>query len=109
MLSALLPFLLAACATVPVAEPEVPTTVAPADITTETSSTEPTATLLNPSAAPLAEAKPEEPQYGNFPEDVLSRAILAELAGQRGNTQQSLDEYVALAHETGDLNIIKRT
>lgn len=61
------------------------------------------------SAAKPAVLKPEEPKYGNFPEDVLARAILAELAGQRGDTAASLDEYVRLSRETGDLNIIKRT
>jgi tetratricopeptide (TPR) repeat protein len=68
-------------------------------------------TVATPAAEPVVEtpAEPEEPKYGNFSEDVLSRAILAELAGQRGQTQQSLDEYLVLARETGDLNIIKRT
>ncbi|HEY0961969.1 MAG TPA: tetratricopeptide repeat protein [Pseudomonadales bacterium] len=51
----------------------------------------------------------EEPRYGNFDEDILARAILAELAGQRGDTAQSLAEYVELSRETGDLNVIKRT
>jgi tetratricopeptide (TPR) repeat protein len=49
------------------------------------------------------------PEYGNFSEDILTRAILAELAGQRGYNQQALDEYLVLARETGDLNIIQRT
>jgi tetratricopeptide (TPR) repeat protein len=62
----------------------------------------------NANAAP-AEPEPPEPAYGNFSEDVLTRAILAELAGQRGYNQQALDEYQALAKETGDLNVIKRT
>ena len=71
----------------------------PADTadTTETTETE-----ITP------DSKPAEPRYGNFSEDVLTRAILAELAGQRGHNQQALDDYVILARETGDLNIVKR-
>lgn len=59
--------------------------------------------------APAADAAAKEPEFGNFSEDILTRALLAELAGQRGYTQQSLDDYLALARETGDLNVIKRT
>ena len=51
----------------------------------------------------------DDPEYGNFPEDVLSRAIIAELAGQRGRDEQALDDYVVLARETGNLSIIQRT
>ena len=51
----------------------------------------------------------EEIQYGNFSEDILTRVILAELAGQRGLNQEALDEYQALARETGDIGIIKRS
>lgn len=51
---------------------------------------------------------PAAPQFGNFSEDILTRTILAELAGQRGYNQQALDEYLVLARETGDLNVIQR-
>jgi tetratricopeptide (TPR) repeat protein len=57
---------------------------------------------------PIAE-EPKEPEYGNFPEDVLSRAIIAELAGQRGRDEQALNDYVTLARETRNLSIIQRT
>jgi tetratricopeptide (TPR) repeat protein len=58
-------------------------------------------------ATPASEAA--DPQYGTFSEDVLSRAIIAELAGQRGYDQQALDDYLALARETDNLSIIQRT
>ncbi len=107
LLSALLPLFLTACATSPVAQQ-------PADVSPPAAAPEApaaTATLINDGAGVAAPVAPveEEIRYGNFSEDVLARAILAELAGQRGDTQQSLDEYLALARETGDLNIIKRT
>ncbi len=94
----LLPLFLTACATsVPVTPAEPETLVAEAPAAPAVTQAE-------------AEAAAEEIiQYGNFSEDVLARAILAELAGQRGLTEQSLNEYVVLARETGDLNIIKRT
>ncbi len=99
--SLLLPLFLAACAT------QVPTPGIDAAAQPETPAADTTvATLI---ADPPVAAAVEEPRYGNFSEDVLARAILAELAGQRGQTQESLDEYVVLARETGDLNIIKRT
>ncbi|MES2606182.1 MAG: tetratricopeptide repeat protein [Pseudomonadota bacterium] len=53
------------------------------------------------------DAKDKE-EYGNFTEDQLSRAILAELAGQRGQNDVALTEYVALARETGNVSIIQR-
>lgn len=63
----------------------------------------------SPSIAPDLPEPEEEIQYANFPEDILNRVIMAELAGQRGFRQQSLIEYSELARETHDLNIIKRT
>lgn len=51
---------------------------------------------------------PEEIQYGNFPEDILTRVIIAEMAGQRGYNQKALNDYLELARETRDINIIKR-
>lgn len=55
---------------------------------------------------PLPE--PVEIQYGNFDEDVLTRVIIAEMAGQRGYNQKALEDYLALARETNDINIIRR-
>jgi len=52
--------------------------------------------------------EPEEIQYANFDEDVLARVIIAEMAGQRGYNQKALEDYLALARETKDINIIKR-
>ena len=61
------------------------------------------------SAEPSEESPATEEQaFGTFSEDVLSRAIIAELAGQRGYDQQALDDYLALARETGNLSIIQR-
>ena len=61
------------------------------------------------SAEPSSESPATEEQaFGTFSEDVLSRAIIAELAGQRGYDQQALDDYLALARETGNLSIIQR-
>jgi tetratricopeptide (TPR) repeat protein len=52
---------------------------------------------------------PVEIEYGRFPEDVLARSIMAELALQRGRNQEALELYSALAQETGNLSIIQRT
>ncbi len=60
-------------------------------------------------ATEQASDTPDDPEYGNFPEDVLSRAIIAELAGQRGKDEQALDDYVTLARETRNPSIIQRT
>lgn len=46
--------------------------------------------------------------YGSFPEDILTRVIIAEMAGQRGYNQTALTEYLSLARETNDLGIIRR-
>ncbi|MGA0933963.1 MAG: tetratricopeptide repeat protein [Pseudohongiellaceae bacterium] len=51
---------------------------------------------------------PEEIKYGSFSEEILTRVILAEMAGQRGMNQKALEDYVALARETNDINIIRR-
>ncbi len=96
--------LLASCAT-----PIVPAPESAAVPVAEQSAAE-SASVEAGDQTETAEATPDpEPRYGTFSEDVLARTILAELAGQRGYTQQSLDEYLQLAQETGDLNIIKRT
>lgn len=51
---------------------------------------------------------PVDIEYGHFSEDVLARVIIAEMAGQRGYNQKALNDYLELARETNDLNIIKR-
>ncbi len=62
-----------------------------------------------------AEQSPPQPipapvdiEYGHFSEDILARVIIAEMAGQRGYNQKALNDYMELARETNDLNIIKR-
>ncbi|MFL2840520.1 MAG: tetratricopeptide repeat protein [Pseudohongiellaceae bacterium] len=50
----------------------------------------------------------EEIVYGHFPEDILTRVIIAEMSGQRGYNQAALDDYLLLAQETNDLGIIRR-
>ncbi len=57
---------------------------------------------------PPALPPPEEIEYGSFSEDVLNRVIIAEMAGQRGYNQKALADYLELARETNDINIIKR-
>lgn len=68
-----------------------------------------------PAATPATETQsseqtPAEPKeaFGNFTEDQLSRSILAELAGQRGQNDVALAEYIALARETNNISIIQR-
>ncbi len=53
-------------------------------------------------------ASVEEIVYSSFPEDILTRVIIAEMAGQRGYNQTALSEYLSLARETNDLGIIRR-
>ncbi len=53
-------------------------------------------------------APDQEIVYGQFPEDILTRVIIAELAGQRGLNQTALEEYRTLALETQDLGIIRQ-
>jgi tetratricopeptide (TPR) repeat protein len=64
-----------------------------------------TSTTGGTSAAP--DTLPEI-EYGQFSEDILTRTIMAELAMQRGQNQEALDAYVALAKDTGNLSIIQR-
>jgi len=68
------------------------------------------ASETGPSSDSDAQALPpaEEIAYGSFSEDVLTRVIIAEMAGQRGYNQKALSDYLALARETNDLGIIKR-
>jgi tetratricopeptide (TPR) repeat protein len=50
----------------------------------------------------------EDIVYGNFSEDILTRVIIAEMAGQRGYNQKALVDYLELARETNEINIIRR-
>jgi tetratricopeptide (TPR) repeat protein len=77
-----------------------------ADIPPRATDTNTEAAQLNePASLPPAE---EEIVYGSFPEDILTRVIIAEMAGQRGYNQTALTEYLALARDTNDLGIIRR-
>jgi tetratricopeptide (TPR) repeat protein len=116
LVSALLPLFLGACASVPSADlSREPGAQAPQEARMVAAPAGRAETALRNDADGVAPpvttkpVKPEEPRYGNFSEDVLARAILAELSGQRGDTEQSLAEYAELSRETGDLNVIKRT
>ncbi len=57
---------------------------------------------------PAAEPAPPEIRYGNFSEDQLARAIVAELALQRGQFGQALTDYAALARETNNISMLQR-
>ena len=73
-------------------------------------------TVVSPAVAKPAEVKPEtaskpaeeKTKYGNFTEDQLSRTIMAELAGQRGQNETALNDYAALARESNNVSIIQR-
>ena len=77
----------------------------------ETAQMEPGSTETTTAAAESGQPIPapeEDIKYGNFSEDILTRVIIAEMAGQRGLNQKALNDYTDLARETNDLNIIKR-
>lgn len=61
-----------------------------------------------PEEAAAASSDAEEIVFGRFSEDVLTRSIMAELALQRGRSQEALDYYLELARETHNLSIIER-
>ena len=92
--------LLSACATT---VPQSDSTVAANSSVTEAQTSDKVVEVV---PQPLPE--PVEIQYGNFDEDVLTRVIIAEMAGQRGYNQKALEDYLALARETNDINIIRR-
>ncbi|MDT8398020.1 MAG: tetratricopeptide repeat protein [Pseudomonadales bacterium] len=94
--------LLSACGSLGATMPAVPAIPPPA-IRNLAAAADP----IDPARSDLPEPQADI-QYANFPEDVLTRVILAEMAGQRGLNQQALEEYSALARETRDLNIVKR-
>jgi len=92
--------LLSACATT---VPQGDSTVAANSSVTEAQTSDKVVEVV---PEPLPE--PVEIQYGNFDEDVLTRVIIAEMAGQRGYNQKALEDYLALARETNDINMIRR-
>jgi len=60
-------------------------------------------------AAVTAPAPAPEPiEYGSFTTEQLNRALLNELAGQRGYLPEAAADYCALALETRDLAVIRR-
>lgn len=61
-----------------------------------------------PEEAPIAAPAPEPIVYGSFTTEQLNRALLNELAGQRGYLPEATQDYFALATETRDLGIIRR-
>lgn len=82
------------CATAPDQEPAAPAVSA----------------TSKPETAPAAEPEPaaEEIEYGNFTEDQLYMALMAEIGGQRGRFEEAGEQYRELALSTRDLNIIRR-
>lgn len=72
----------------------------------------PVAELPEPEAAPVAVTAPEPTpapiEYGSFTTEQLNRALLNELAGQRGYLPEAAQDYYALALETRDLAVIRR-
>jgi len=61
-----------------------------------------TAAVTEPAPAP------EPIEYGSFTTEQLNRALLNELAGQRGYLPEAAQDYYALALETRDLAVIRR-
>ena len=105
LLPLILASLLSACATAPNESDGSNGSVSganSAEINTNQAAATPTSEDSQPIPAPL------DIEYGHFSEDVLARVIIAEMAGQRGYNQKALNDYLELARETNDLNIIKR-
>jgi len=61
-----------------------------------------------PSTVTTPIAAPVPIEYGAFTTDQLNRALLNELAGQRGYLPEAAQDYYALAMETRDLGVIRR-
>jgi tetratricopeptide (TPR) repeat protein len=59
-------------------------------------------------AVTAPEPAPEPIEYGTFTTEQLNRALLNELAGQRGYLPEAAQDYYALALETRDLAVIRR-
>jgi len=55
-----------------------------------------------------AQPAPAPIEYGNFTTEQLNRALVNELAGQRGYLPEAVRDYFALAAETRDLSIVRR-
>ncbi len=101
LLSLLLSGLLSACASSP------DESIAVAD-STEVAAAEVPSTPSSEQSRAQPIPAPVDIEYGHFSEDILARVIIAEMAGQRGYNQKALNDYMELARETNDLNIIKR-
>lgn len=84
---------LSACTTVPVSQPETQT----ADQAEQASQNEPN----------IVKVEPVRPKI-KLTEDLLYKILEAEFAGQRGHVEQSLKNYLELARETRDPEIIQR-
>jgi len=67
---------------------------------------EPASETNSASLEPAATPGPIE--YGNFTTEQLNRALVNELAGQRGYLPEAVRDYYALAVETRDLAIVRR-
>lgn len=75
--------------------------------------TTPPAPLAEPenvavTAAALPTPTPAPIEYGSFTTEQLNRALVNELAGQRGYLPDATRDYYALALETRDLGVIRR-
>lgn len=72
----------------------------------------PLAETPEPQAAPPAAREPAPApapiEYGSFTTEQLNRALINELAGQRGYLPEAVQDYYALALETRDLAVIRR-
>lgn len=99
-------FFLTACASTPLPTSEDGTNEPANAAATMSDGAENAETVAEDGPQPLP--APEDIQYGNFDEEILTRVIIAEMAGQRGYNQKALEDYLALARETNDINIIKR-
>ncbi|MDC1528793.1 tetratricopeptide repeat protein [Gammaproteobacteria bacterium] len=104
LLPLILATLLSACATTPDTNGEGISVTDSAEAGTDQAAATPSPEDAQTQPIPA----PIDIEYGHFSEDVLARVIIAEMAGQRGYNQKALNDYLELARETNDLNIIKR-
>ena len=111
----LLPVLLASMLVLTACTPvSIPADSTAAAASTTSGASTPTTALPAEAVGAAAQSEATEPadeieiKYGNFTEDQLSRAIIAEVAGQRGQTDLALAEYTALARESNNPGIIQR-
>ena len=109
----LVPFLLGACqALQPVATEPTTTTSAtessPAPETVQSTKAEPvtqTAATEQPEASTVTPIKRPDIDLN---QDILYQLLLAEIAGQRGEIEISLDNYLQLARTTKDIKVVER-